>query len=71
VSGEVGHARVQDAVASIVRACQKSGMASGIHVVQPNAKLLASAIDAGHRFIAFGVDAVFISTVAVNPRGNA
>jgi 2-dehydro-3-deoxyglucarate aldolase len=71
LTGEIGHARVQDAVASVVRACQKSGMASGIHVVQPDAKLLASAIDAGHRFIAFGVDAVFISSVAVNPRRNA
>jgi 2-dehydro-3-deoxyglucarate aldolase len=71
LTGEIGHARVQDAVATVVRACQKAGVPSGIHVVNPDAKLLSSAVDAGHRFIAFGVDAVFISSVAVNPRRNA
>jgi 2-dehydro-3-deoxyglucarate aldolase len=70
LTGEIGHARVQDAVATVVRACQKAGVPSGIHVVNPDAKLLSSAVDAGHRFIAFGVDAVFISSVAVNPRRN-
>lgn len=67
VPGDIDHAEVRANVSEVVRACKKAGIPSGIHVVQPDAKKLESEIAAGHRFLAYGTDAVFLSTSASNP----
>jgi 2-dehydro-3-deoxyglucarate aldolase len=67
VPGDIDHAEVRANVSEVVRACKKAGIPSGIHIVQPDAKRLESEIAAGHRFLAYGTDAVFLSTSASNP----
>lgn len=67
VPGDIDHAEVRASVAEVVKACKKAGIPSGIHVVQPDAKKLESEIAAGHRFLAYGTDAVFLSSSANNP----
>lgn len=39
----------------------------GLHVVQPNPALLAAKMSEGYRFIAYGIDAVFLYNSAMNP----
>jgi len=67
VPGEVDHADVRTSVSEVLKACKKAGIPSGIHVVQPDTKKLESEIAAGHRFLAYGTDAVFLSASAHNP----
>ena len=67
VPGDIENAEVRANVGEVVKACKKAGIPSGIHVVQPDAKKLESEIAAGHRFLAYGTDAVFLSTSANNP----
>ena len=67
VPGDIENAEVRASVGEVVKACKKAGIPSGIHVVQPDPKKLESEIAAGHRFLAYGTDAVFLSTSASNP----
>lgn len=67
VPGEIDHADVRASVTDVLKACKQAGIPSGIHVVQPEARKLESEVAAGHRFVAFGTDAVFLSTAAFNP----
>ena len=67
VPGDIENAEVRASVGEVVKACKKAGIPSGIHVVQPDPKKLESEIAAGHRFLAYGTDAVFLSTSANNP----
>lgn len=67
VPGDIENAEVRANVGEVVKACKKAGIPSGIHVVQPDPKKLESEIAAGHRFLAYGTDAVFLSTSANNP----
>ncbi|MFM8907414.1 MAG: HpcH/HpaI aldolase family protein [Actinomycetota bacterium] len=70
VPGDIDHADVRVSVGEVVKACKKAGIPSGIHVVQPDAKKLDAEIAAGHRFLAYGTDAVFLTSSAHNPRGS-
>ena len=70
VPGQVDHPDVRAAVSEVLKACRKAGVPSGMHVVQPDPKRLENEISAGHRFLAYGVDAVFVSHSAQNPRGH-
>lgn len=69
VPGEVDHSTVRASVAEVVRVARLAKVPSGIHVVQPDEKRLEIEIAAGHQFLAYGTDAVFLSLLARNPRG--
>lgn len=69
VAGQVDHPEVRAHIGKVLTACRTAGVPSGIHVVQPDARRLDEEIAAGHRFIAYGTDAVFVSSSANNPRG--
>ena len=69
VPGQVDHPDVRACVSEVLKACRKAGVPSGMHVVTPDPKRLEEEIAAGHRFLAYGVDAVFVSHTAQNPRG--
>lgn len=70
VPGDIDHPTVRASVNEVLHACKKAGVPSGIHVVQPDAKKLDAEIAAGHRFLAYGTDAVFLASSAHNPRGS-
>ena len=66
-TGELTHPVVMQAIADVRSACQKFQRASGIHVVEPDAQLLKEAVSVGHRFVAYGTDARFLSAMLANP----
>jgi 2-dehydro-3-deoxyglucarate aldolase len=66
-TGELTHPVVVQAIAEVISTCQKFQRASGIHVVEPDARLLNEAVAVGHRFVAYGTDARFLSAMLANP----
>ena len=67
-TGDLRHPEVQTAIQQVMTACRSIGVASGIHVVQPSPPDLSDAIVAGHRFIAYGTDMLFLANHLQNPR---
>jgi 2-dehydro-3-deoxyglucarate aldolase len=56
-----------DALARIAATCRDHGIACGLHVVAPDAKMLERRVAEGYRFIAYSIDAVFLNTAAARP----
>lgn len=52
----------------IKEACLKSRVQLGYHVVQPNKDELESKINEGYEFIAYGIDALFLSSSSICPK---
>jgi len=67
-TGDLRHPEVQTAIQQVMTACRSVGVASGIHVVQPSPSDLNDAIAAGHRFIAYGTDMLFLASRLKNPQ---
>jgi 2-dehydro-3-deoxyglucarate aldolase len=67
LTAEFAHPQFCEALLSIVTACRRHGVASGMHVVLPQKDALRAAIADGHRFIAYGTDAVFLWQNATVP----
>lgn len=51
----------------IANACKKFGVPMGLHIVQPDPDALRREIAAGSRFIAYGIDSVFLWKAAERP----
>lgn len=60
MAGELGRAEVAAAVERILEACRRRGVPAGIHVVSVDPGPLRQRIAAGFRFIACGVDTLFL-----------
>lgn len=67
LTGQFDHPDFQKAMDKIATACRKSGMIMGCHVVEPDPALLQKEIDRGSRFIAYGIDTVFLWHSAKRP----
>jgi 2-dehydro-3-deoxyglucarate aldolase len=48
--------------------CKKHGVASGIHIVEADSNVLSERIREGYQFIAFSIDAVFLSKACTLPK---
>jgi 2-dehydro-3-deoxyglucarate aldolase len=55
------------AIERILSACKSCGIPCGMHVVMPDLNMLQTRIEQGYRFIAYSIDAVFLSNAAVIP----
>jgi 2-dehydro-3-deoxyglucarate aldolase len=66
-TGNLDHPDVAGAIKAIHDACAKAKKPVGTHVVEPNPSLLRQRIDDGFRFIAYGVDTVFLRSAATMP----
>jgi len=66
-TGQLDHPDVVDAVTEIREACKRAKKPAGTHVVDPNTSLLRQRIDEGFRFIAYGVDTVFLRSASTLP----
>ena len=66
-TGQLDHPDVVGAVNEIREACKRANKPAGTHVVDPNPALLHQRIDEGFRFIAYGVDTVFLRSASVFP----
>lgn len=60
-TGEFGHPEFVALVERIRRSAGRAGVPSGVHVVQPDPAAVVAAVDSGHRFIAYSIDAVFLA----------
>jgi 2-dehydro-3-deoxyglucarate aldolase len=60
LTGQTSHPTIHEACQKVLDACKAQGKASGIHIVYPTDEIVAKAIDDGFRFIAMGVDMVFL-----------
>jgi 2-keto-3-deoxy-L-rhamnonate aldolase RhmA len=60
LAGQLDHPLVVAAQQTILEACRRRGVAPGIHVVSTEPDALQQRIDAGYRFIACGLDTLFI-----------
>lgn len=56
-----------EAVAKVRTVCKKLKVPFGLHVVAPQPDLLKKKINEGYQFIAYSIDAVFLSSVCQNP----
>lgn len=61
------HPEFEALMARILEAARSAGIACGVHVVTPSPQDLKRRLDAGFRFIAYGIDAVILHQGAVRP----
>ena len=58
--GQLNDKKVLQAMHKVKRAAEAKGMPSGVHVVSSDEKLLAAKFKEGYKFVAYGVDFLFI-----------
>lgn len=68
LTGRFDHPDFADVMERIARMCRDCGMRMGLHIVRPDAAELARQVAAGCRFIAYGIDSVFLWEVAQRPQ---
>jgi len=67
VTGDFENKKYKDVLSKVLEICAKQKTPCGIHVVQPDTKMLTQRIREGYTFIAYGVDTVFLNQSAVAP----
>ena len=67
LTGQFDHPEFKAAMARIAAGCAKAGARMGLHIVQPDPAELERQIAAGSRFIAYGIDSVFLWRAAERP----
>ena len=68
ITGEFENKKYLEMLSKILSMCAKHKMPCGIHVVQPDPKMLEQRISEGYTFIAYGVDTVFLNHGAALPK---
>ncbi len=68
LTGQFEHPDFKVAMARIVDACARHKARMGLHIVQPDPAELARQVAAGSRFIAYGIDSVFLWGAAERPK---
>ena len=64
MTGEFERPEFVKVVDHMLATCRKQNVACGIHVVMPDSELLRIRINQGYQFIAYSIDAVFLTTAA-------
>ena len=62
IPGEFENDLIVEAENRVMEAANRKGIPAGIHVVHPNAGLLLTKVKKGFKFIAYGVDMLFLAT---------
>ena len=62
IPGEFENPLIVEAEQRVMEAANRKGIPAGIHVVHPNAGLLLTKVKKGFKFIAYGVDMLFLAT---------
>lgn len=68
LTGQFDHPEFRKAMAKIAEACARCHARMGLHIVQPDPEALGREIAGGARFIAYGIDTVFLWRSAERPR---
>ena len=69
LTGQFDHPDFKAVMARIHEACRRHHARMGLHVVQPDPEELRRQVAAGSRFIAYGIDSVFLWQAAARPAG--
>jgi len=69
LTGQFDHPDFKAVMARIHEACRRHHARMGLHVVQPDPGELRRQVAAGSRFIAYGIDSVFLWQAAARPAG--
>ena len=69
LTGQFDHPDFKAVMARIHEACRRHHARMGLHVVQPDPGELRRQVAAGCRFIAYGIDSVFLWQAAARPAG--
>jgi len=64
VPGALDDPRVTAALETVHAAGERHGVPGGLHVVEPDPDRLRDALDAGHRFVGYGLDVRFLDVGA-------
>jgi 2-dehydro-3-deoxyglucarate aldolase len=67
LTGQFDHPDFTAALALARSKAEQHRIPMGLHIVQPDPAVLRAKIAEGYRFIAYGIDAVFLYSQAVNP----
>ncbi|MDL2216313.1 2,4-dihydroxyhept-2-ene-1,7-dioic acid aldolase [Desulfovibrio sp. OttesenSCG-928-M14] len=67
LTGRFEHQEFKAAMAHIEAKAKEHGLASGVHVVQPDPDVLRERIRQGHTFIAYGIDSIFLQAAGKRP----
>lgn len=62
VPGNFGHPDVLAALKKVEQICKKMNVPLGIHVIQPDYRLVNESVKKGYTFIAFSLDSLFLGT---------
>lgn len=62
LTAEFDHPDFLAAKSRVLAACARAGVAAGLHVVAPDPRQVADAVDAGYRLIAYSLDITILST---------
>ena len=68
LTGQFDHEDFKEVMVRIRKACQRRNVPMGLHIVKPNPTELAEEIAKGTRFIAYGIDSVFLWNSAERPK---
>lgn len=68
LTGQFENPDFQAVMNRIAEACHKNGAVMGAHVVEPNPAALKAEIARGSRFIAYGIDSVFLWKACQRPK---
>jgi 2-dehydro-3-deoxyglucarate aldolase len=66
-TGELDHPDVVSSMRRVLEVCSANGVAAGIHVTDPDPTALRGRIEEGYRFVAYGVDTVFVHRFGRRP----
>lgn len=67
LTGNFEHPEFKQALLRAAEIAHRLHIPMGLHIVQPNPELLRRKVAEGYRFIAYGIDAVFLYNAAANP----
>ncbi len=67
LTGQFDNPRFQEIMKKISTSCKEHGSNMGLHLVEPDPDKLQKEIDGGCRFIAYGIDSVFLRHAAKFP----
>ncbi|MBO4301682.1 MAG: 2,4-dihydroxyhept-2-ene-1,7-dioic acid aldolase [Desulfovibrio sp.] len=69
LTGQFDHPEFKTVMRDISAACERNNARMGLHIVRPDPEELQRQVAAGSRFIAYGIDSVFLWGACQRPRG--
>ena len=69
ITGKFNHGKYQQMINDFEKMIMDSNVPYGLHIVQPNEKILKQNINKGYLFVGYGTDALFLVNASKLPEG--